>query len=992
MRPIQFLFGLFFCLTIFLQSQVLAQSREYIQYTNNDGLQSNNYNFYQMQDSKGNLWCCSQSGICRFDGRNFTYFTTRGGLPDYVVLRTVEAADGHVWFLTMSGHLGWIEGDSIHIYPHNAALRKHLWRGACNFFQIDADGTIHMPKNKGGYYTADSAGNVTARITREQGYYGIGIIHSDKRPPMVFGMNQNNSDQLGSLYIFDENDSLLSEIPNVVPRSSFIGYPLGVARLPDNTYAVSAGFSIFRFSQEKLLQTYYEENLIINPVHTNRQGDLFASSLGYGVMVFPQGNLSVETMRKEISRPGYLNYAMEDQQGGLWVSEAGNGIHYSPYDEVISYDTTNSNLILNHQQELEEFEGNLYSTTLFGQLIRFDGSQFDTLDCKVLRPRKLRQAQSELYSDTLNGQLFVSFSNTLGRITRENPAEVELISGPDTLQPEGLILQILSDVSNDFTWVVSSKRVLKVKGNQFVAALPRVRDALRCIVQTPDGKTWIGGNLGLWMIEDGKWVHYPSDDVRLNSRISHLKIWKGNLLIFNPIHGLFTLEDGTIKPIKATDFPWEALREPIVYKGEIWSSIGNMFLRLKPTTPDSFQVEKRRISIKRNFRINDWAARDDHLFFSTSAGLYRIPLDSAFVVKPPPNTFLTRLRINEKDTVLLEDYALHHTQNYLRIRFNGVSLGAKKLWYQYRLIGVDEQWKTTEESEVQYTKLTPGSYRFEIRAKHDSNVWGPIASFEVSISPPFWATWWFLSLLVIAFLLLIGGAFQWRFRRANEKREVEQQLLRLESQALRAQINPHFIFNVLAAIQGFVSERDTKSSEIYLGKFARLIRLILENSRESYIPLSKELETLQHYLDMEQMRFKDRFIYQVVQSEDLDIDDFYLPPMLIQPYLENAIIHGISPSKTKGKITLRLVLEDHFLVCAIRDNGVGRAIDDKTATQPKEHQPLGMLITRERLRLLNTQIKNEPEVVINDLKASPNQETGTEVLIKLPLLKHSDLL
>ena len=225
------------------------------------------------------------------------------------------------------------------------------------------------------------------------------------------------------------------------------------------------------------------------------------------------------------------------------------------------------------------------------------------------------------------------------------------------------------------------------------------------------------------------------------------------------------------------------------------------------------------------------------------------------------------------------------------------------------------------------------------------------------------------------------------------KSELQQQASELEMQALRAQMNPHFIFNSLNSINMFILENNKLQASEYLSKFSRLVRLILQNSQEVFIPLDKELEALRLYLELEALRFEQKFEYKITVSDEVDTTMIKVPPLIIQPYAENAIWHGLmhlpdrkAGNKEKGHLEIELYIEGKILFCKITDDGVGR----KKAAELKSkssltYKSMGMRITADRIAILQQQKQDNTFVSVNDLVFPDNSPAGTEVLIKIPV-------
>ena len=219
----------------------------------------------------------------------------------------------------------------------------------------------------------------------------------------------------------------------------------------------------------------------------------------------------------------------------------------------------------------------------------------------------------------------------------------------------------------------------------------------------------------------------------------------------------------------------------------------------------------------------------------------------------------------------------------------------------------------------------------------------------------------------------------------NEKKqsELQSKATELEMQALRSQMNPHFIFNCLSSINRFILKNKTEEASDYLTKFSRLIRMVLNNSKQSFISLEDELETLRLYLDMERLRFKNSFDYSFTYKNSVEVGNIFIPPLLLQPFAENAIWHGLMQSE-KGFLNFDFSAEEKFLICTITDNGVGREHAELLKSKSAERQKsMGLKITTERLRLLNNNSDEQTFFTIEDLIDENGNASGTKVHLKV---------
>jgi sensor histidine kinase YesM len=272
-----------------------------------------------------------------------------------------------------------------------------------------------------------------------------------------------------------------------------------------------------------------------------------------------------------------------------------------------------------------------------------------------------------------------------------------------------------------------------------------------------------------------------------------------------------------------------------------------------------------------------------------------------------------------------------------------------------------------------------------VRSCNNEGIWDTEdTAFTFTIRSPFYLTWWFLSLVII---VLVGGIYAVTAIRIvnikkKQKEEFERkvEMSKIELKALRSQMNPHFIFNSLNSIQHYIFNTRSDEAIKYLNKFARLVRVILNNSEKPTVTVGEDLEALKLYLELEQMRFEEKFEFEVKVDDSVDPDYDIMPPLLMQPYVENAILH-------KGKLSIDLQSKNNFLICTITDNGIGRERSNEIRrTMPQnKHKSLGMKITEDRLKILNDINRSQLSVIITDLKDAQGNATGTQVQLFVPL-------
>jgi len=350
--------------------------------------------------------------------------------------------------------------------------------------------------------------------------------------------------------------------------------------------------------------------------------------------------------------------------------------------------------------------------------------------------------------------------------------------------------------------------------------------------------------------------------------------------------------------------------------------------------------------------------------------------------------------IDDGDTVILGP-----SNNFFSVSFAALDYtNSSKNQYAYILKNYDKDWIRTDASRrtAEYTDVKPGTYHFMVKGTNNDGIWNEKGiSFVIIVKPPFYKTWFFRILLLVAALLITWLFIRGRVKKVRQQNEVETRVLKiekemfdLEQKALRLQMNPHFIFNSLNSIQSFIISNDSENAINYLAKFSQLMRLILSTSREAYIPISEEISLLKHYLDLENMRFNNRFHYEIRVESGMDTEYMGIPPMIVQPYIENAIIHGFMNKKTgECRLLVQMWEEEDYILCVIEDNGIGREkameIKQKSGLIQKSQ---GIIITKERLDILNKHLKNKISVEITDLKDEAGNASGTRVRLVIPFI------
>jgi len=388
-----------------------------------------------------------------------------------------------------------------------------------------------------------------------------------------------------------------------------------------------------------------------------------------------------------------------------------------------------------------------------------------------------------------------------------------------------------------------------------------------------------------------------------------------------------------------------------------------------------------------NFRnIQDILISNHSLYLASDDGLTIIPeagLNSITTYIPIP--YFKTILVNDKEVNVSENKLRLTGNNKITFDFSCINYSSTPVEYSYRLANSDKTWTTGTVRKVIYQNLTRGNYSFQLRVRKPNSEWSKPVEFKILIN----ATFWQHPMFIIALLLTCAGLFLLFFiLRKNiqmKRRELDHQLLTLEQKSLQSMMNPHFIFNSLGSIQNYLLQKKSGQAALYLSQFARLIRQNLNAINVASINLDEEIDRLKNYLDLERMRMDNKFEYDIEVDDKVEADELQIPSMIIQPFVENAIWHGISSIDEKGKIAIKFRMHDEkSIVVLIEDNGIGMERSESFSPKSEEHLSLGMEMTRKRMELLGK--KYSVKTAIEFSETSPGSKNpGTRVKLVVPV-------
>jgi ligand-binding sensor domain-containing protein len=981
-----FVFFLFFNILV-LTFCLQAQHPVYRHYTVDEGLLSNEI-YHVTQDSKGYIWIASNMGVSRYDGKQFRNFDKQDGLPENTVFEIYEDSKGRVWFVSFPCQLSYFYNDTIHAYRFNNKLREFAGNGTLpvkGSFLVNDDESLYIGFLAKGLYFINSHGNL-GQYEAAGNNFNLKIREKGEKLLLSQVIGEIRSDTA------EVNTSIVSK-KFILKRSPNYSYSNIYASKDENAVFFARNEFLNRISSKGILS---EKNMISRIIHINSDlnNDLWVGTDKTGVFCFKNGNILSEPILHYLDNIS-ISSILFDKEGGKWFSSLEGGLYYLPSSSFSSY-TIDDGLTSMKINTLELFQNQL--------VIGTNDPYINILEKGNLTTKKIAESLNgyilKLHNDedkTLwigtNDYLY-SFRNGITAKFSNNHRKVK--SKKKTRN-----VFSIKDLSTDRKGrlVIGESMSLSFfrDGNVIYNSYfdDKVELRIEAVLEIKSDEYLLGTNNGLWKYSDGRFENLGKKNPALQFRITDILYSKQHNVLFSGTKGsglIVQYKDSTISLTKSNGLSSNSISSLFLIDNNLWIATNHGLNVL-----DINKIGSKELKIISYFKINglisneinDIAGDSNNIYIATNQGLtiFNYRNYQPLLVNPP--VFISSFSIMKKDTTIKSGYRLSSSQNLITIKFIGISFReAANLKYKYRLEGLDSKWNYTSNTEVEYAFLPPGKYNFEVLAINSDDIESAEpALISFTILPPFWKTWWFILLALSAISAFAYYYYTNRMRQIKKEHGLRNDIDWYRQQALAKQMDPHFVFNTLNSIQSFIIKNDRLASSQYLSKFARLMRIILNSSQKQAVPLSDEISALTLYLELESLRFQQKFDYNLVVDPSIDSSACFIPAFLIQPFIENAIWHGIMGLKETGRIDIEFQKNQNQLTCIVEDNGIGRkrSMELKTAV-PVTKQSYGIALVESRLELLNNLYDIDMKILFVDLYNEDGQPSGTRVIINLPLI------
>lgn len=973
-----------FCLIILLISHFFlkAQQPTFKNYTNVDGLPSNEI-YMILQDHNGYMWMATNYGVSRFDGYRFENFTTTDGLTDNTVYELYEDFKGRIWFITSNLKLSYFENNKIHAYKFNNKIAETLeWipyiENRC--FYIDSLENLYFSVFEKGIFVISKEGKIE-KLSDELIKNKILALLPISQEKYLLHRMTSVSDSIYYKINNRWNSILNQETGKLNYVNSFVCF------INDKKIYFAQDKAIYIIS-DTITEHFILPDFIIS-LDEDISGNIWIGLRNNGALCFKNGDLKNSPFL-HVLKGKPVTKIFSDNEGGLWFTTTTNGVYYTPSLSILNY-TTDEGLVSNQIKNISNSNGNeLFVCTENHYYNIIKNGQVRRVSENISKDERVMFVLSKFNKRWIgtNKQLYVNENGITKSI-------IEKAKIPQDNKAKILNATSVFPVDSNLTYVSYMSKICKILKNEVTSYTSLFSlSGFTNVCSTGDGKLFFGSKIGPGVITNDKMKMLFEDfpELKIKNCFIMFNNDDNSLWIATKDNGIYILKENKVKKIDVHDgLSSNYVKHLFINKNQIWASTNtgiNLIFKENPEdTAYKIKIINSSLGLISN-EINMISLSGENIYAATDNGLsFFNPNEINYVFNNKKSVIISRIQINEKDTLLNKSYNLPYNIASIIISYKYLSFqNAGKHSYLYRLKGLSDKWQLTKSTEIRYTTLPPGEYIFEIRHISPDNV--PSENIEritFVINNPFWETWWFISLILLLFLFTLYAIYKYRISIITRQNKLKFQLIEYQSKALSSQINPHFIFNSLNSIQLYVLNNDIVKSNKYLTKFSKLMRSVLDNSQESSISLENEINTLTNYIEIEQMRFDNKFEYEIKTDPKLDVKNIKIPTLLIQPFVENSIWHGFMNKEGKGYLTIHLIDNYSTLICIIQDNGIGRKKSAEiNVKKSKTHKSLGAQITQERINLLNIQFKNKLEIVTTDTIDAFGTPQGTKVEIIIP--------
>jgi len=926
------------------------------QYTTSDGLPSSTV-FAFDQDSDQLLWMGTSNGLCSFDGKNFTSYSIDHGLVNNIIYGLSIDPQDRKWLSTMAGQPSYFQdgkgsvpdwADSLVVGNYYfQCLDTFIWFSGVNV----ASGNRKRP---------------VSHIGSDAKVYQTGIDSGWDGPAGLM---------VDSTIYFVSEGNLYRLAGEQLTQVQGLGLPQGLTEcraIDQGIVCRQRGVKqidrVLYIDLEQLKVSYLDQldsYLVKSELNT-----ILVDGKGHLWLGLKKGLLYLEnrtSLPKAVLGDVFINDLYYDHEGNLWVSTEGKGMYLLISSEVQSLKLPREKNFIVRSIEVSD-QGEIYVGYISGWVDVFD-RQFNLI-------RSNQYSQNRIVDILTDDKgAWIASNQEVFRIDAQGDVQG---SYRTSLPVKSLALMADKLYVLSYNIQVLEEEAIVNTGIPFPSRI-------YVNYTIDDENMWLGTTEGLFKMTRGKVKKVAPDELYTDVR-GIGRGPKGRYWIATAGQGVFVIDNDSIVSRYTTSQGLSSnLCMHLMVDGQaIWVST-NLGVNKIDLERTDIQLVNEQVGLSSG-EVKYLRKVDQFVLAASSGGIDIFPKDITSTVHPPLLTikgvFADRDTLPEQDS-----YVLPYHRNDLVVQLSSVSFRSLgEITYAYQLDGLNKNWLETKSQEISWAAVPPGTYQLKVKVKGRGGNWSDIVQKKITVRLPWWRQWWFI---LGAVSLFIWGLL-YAYRRQQAKFERESQLQRrmqnLQLTALRAQMNPHFMFNALSSIQEFINNSDLESANLYLSRFASLVRSVLNHSTQERISLEEEVSQLELYLTLENLRFDQHIHYDLLIKRPIQASKVFIPTMIIQPFVENALNHGLFHQKKEKKLQIRFQqIGENMLHCQIEDSGIGRQRSMEINQNKKyKGKSKGIQVTRDRLELINKTNEGKIALDIEDLVDEQGAPSGTLVHLMIP--------
>jgi ligand-binding sensor domain-containing protein/anti-sigma regulatory factor (Ser/Thr protein kinase) len=940
-----------------------AQSFKYAQYTTYNGLPIDNV-YAAAQNDKGYMWFGTDFGIAKFDGYLFTNYNRSNGIATKAITDIVYAGGDSCIFIAYPFTLQSIQGNgTVHTLATipKASLQQIIKHGNSFYFYERNKEVFYIFQNgKVSMHNMDSMFHIKDLI--------LHAITSLQEKGILFNTSKG---------IFWQYNN---EIKQLLPNEDvyFTVLRKNNTLLSATAFQLKSSTTNFVFSNNGIPIT--GKDFIYNMAE-DANGTVWLRGMEKGIYQFADNILEEKSSTLSLQNKVVHKFFV-DRENNTWFCTDGAGVLFKGANMFTNYETQDG-LANNKVLQLLQKNDALFIGTANGVSVKKGNS---------IKPINFEQTSDGLQYvyklfDDVQADFGICMASTFPKekdtsIKNKFPIQNKVMDGYKIAHAN----TIMAWQQNINTyWSFDNGNINKFENNilthKYDLAVLGIRKIYSFIEF--EQKIYISTSDGIVVIENEKLIFNKAINNQKLGEVFQFLIDKKNRLWIATENGLIIYQNNkyAFAP-KANTYGGNYCKAMALDDdNKVWCASWDGIFVTDGITRKNFNTNNGLISKTCHSILYDSTTKQ--LYIGTDNGLSVINKEALITAKSL--TTLDVICFNDSIQIP-ENATLKSFQTNLSFYCNvPYFAGGKNIVYEYKLDNAN--WLISATPTINLTNIGGGSHTLKLRARLNGDVLNAKETiFSFTIKRKFYKTWWFWLLVIFVLQYLLYRIINHYNKKAREKKLVIQkqqiELTTLKQQAFSSLMNPHFIFNALNSIQHYINKQDRQMANKYLSDFAMLVRKSFDAAQKPFVPLEDEIETIRLYLQLEQMRFANKFEYSITLKDEVEEEDWMLPSMVLQPFLENAIIHGIAPLNEQGKLEIIISAKENTLYITIADNGIGIGKSQQLKTDTK-HKSKGMYLIKERLQLLSRYSQNPIELSIN-----PNNDTaenkGTCITLIVP--------